>query len=500
MARHIPSKDKFRTEDQLPEEFQWDNIHTGIYEKMNLDQARSYQKSKGVIYLIGLLLLVTLFIGGYLINKSDQDVISSGIVSNSKEIKGANVNSKVLQKEKLNKEANLGALENQNKKTIRTSLESTKEKEQLEKSSKTNVKVNSSLEHFRKQSNLDQNAKRVSDNSFDDHSKINEINKKRGQEILSQNDEQKLLIMASSNHQSEHNVLKQEVNENLLNSKPNTTASTDYLETLSIQIPESLNNTRDPFLFESTINITTPVKIMKSRKLSLSIATGFATMMSKYSGTALAEAKNKYIKPDLGQSAKIKFLFDLNQYWEVSTGISYHAMYNRFDYYMEKDTLVLMNVHVRNEINTLNGGITAIYEDREIMSTAWHRVKHYNSFKSLSLPVMINYKLNTLNKWSSSIGFGSYVTLRRSTEGKSLKEGSISSESFEVGRFGNEIYHTDLSLGLVSNLNVAYDFTDTFSLGGTLEYMKGLSNISLLQNEVYKPEIFGADLFLRIRF
>lgn len=179
----------------------------------------------------------------------------------------------------------------------------------------------------------------------------------------------------------------------------------------------------------------------------------------------------------------------------VSAGLNYSRYKTKFEL---NDTIthtyLIKNAHTFSTTNILTGKISDVYEDVEIQARSSRKVRHYNYFSTLSIPLIIGKQFSH-KKFSYNIGLGSDVSIYNSSEGKTLRDNEVITYSKSAGK----PYHNKTQFSTLVNFSVALSINKNIKITSNLRYKNSITNWAKDELSV-KPQalLFGAGLKFKL--
>lgn len=179
----------------------------------------------------------------------------------------------------------------------------------------------------------------------------------------------------------------------------------------------------------------------------------------------------------------------------VSTGLNYNKYKTKFEL---NDTIthtyLVENAHTRSTKNIVTGKTIDLYEDVEVQALSSRRVRHYNQFNTLSIPLIIGKQFNH-NKLLYNIGLGSDISLFNQSQGKTLRADKV----IKYSKSATEPYHNKVQFSTLLELGIG------LALGNHIEIITNFrhkNNISNWGNDelIVKPQALSLGAGFRLKF
>lgn len=184
---------------------------------------------------------------------------------------------------------------------------------------------------------------------------------------------------------------------------------------------------------------------------------------------------------------------DITDKWRLTTGVKYQKLESKFYFFGHRHTIIPTAVNI-NTINIFTGSAEPHNVLRSVNGLASREVLHYNSYQSVSIPLLISRKWKT-NNLTLSTGLGIEYGFSRRNTGKTLMNSSNGYPDVNVFEIQeSEIYTTSSTLGLVGNIALSYMLSDNMSLGLELGGNQSLTNYNIDKNHSFKPTVIQGGL------
>lgn len=479
---------KFRSEENLPEEFSWENINQGIYEKMNSNKSR---RPAGIVFISAIALALLIMGGGvfiYLYNKNHSELNTiahnANKKSNGSEYKKSdviqpvaeNINNEAIKTESIKVEKTF-SVNNENGTTELTITKEIKTKRTYGDNKLANsINKNSSNTSNKK---LDKNDKIES--STNAQSFVNEVN----------------LIKEKSAPDSENTSVKtnevKSPNDNSLVDSKNLNASEIVIAVIESKYHLIFSNTKPILPLIEIINPTIKKKEKNELKNSISINGGLLSSFSNYGSTPIDALKSKYEKEALGYSFGIGYHRVLSNKISLNTGFDYNTMRSILDYkettsYLEQRDNLLLSM----DINTITGDTVKTYGTGIVTGKQTRTVLHYNTQRVLSIPVLLSYMIQN-KKFHYTIGLGPVVHYNLSAKGRTI----VDTDQFLTY---DKNYFNTLNYGLLARLGVKYSLGERYLIGLDVSFSAPLGKWNIDSSFSLKRSMPGSHLSIAYRF
>ncbi len=474
--RHI---DKVRDQTDLPDEFSWDNMQSGIYEKMSdkalLNRSSSNKVFIGFFFGAALLMTTSIFYLVFTDQGQHKNLISQAIIHKEAESQSKIKTDWARQiDQQTNNENSIinGSLKPEQSNSYQSATIKQHRKEEVLKSSSDNKsKVN------QEDSNIQLGETRIktsikSTTSQHKYKGIDPSNqlKQKGSPIkplaksaAAETHKRKsplhgvtagtsnMVAGSISNQLSDNNNQTRIVNVNAPSVSAPVTFNTDldligrstidnrvnddklgYSSVRSVIDVAQLGLTILAPLAHEHEQISIPkfdiIKVIESPikdRFLLSFGLGANVLDLNVSDLPEGSEQASNEKTRVGRFGSVGLSYKFNKSFFVSTGVQYSQLTSRFNKISIRNyTELHTDQLVEEQTNPITGSIVNIYKDVELNVTETRRVQHYNSFDMLSLPIILGYRFDR-DYFSPYIGIGGIYNLSLKTKGKTEIGGKI---------------------------------------------------------------------------
>ena len=233
---------------------------------------------------------------------------------------------------------------------------------------------------------------------------------------------------------------------------------------------------------------------------SVGIYSGVTYWSSQYKNTVFGNAKKDSETGLTGFGTEGIINYRINEKWSVSTGLAYHTYNNRFNYYSERDTNVIIDVVTERRTNIISGQITEVTEMIESPAVNWRRVVHYNQYKQIAIPLVFARNWKFKNQFTASTGIGMNYTFSSNESGKALYAINQEQNIFAPQIIQASDYNFRNSLSLLINLDVHYQLTQCIEIGLATQFNRFLSDIDNSPAANSNPIGLSSKIGLRYNF
>lgn len=217
--------------------------------------------------------------------------------------------------------------------------------------------------------------------------------------------------------------------------------------------------------------------------------------------TNYLDQRSKSESPLLGYSLGIRAGMEFRNGLLLKTGISYSNIRYMLDF-QQKEVEILKYKVVPSDTIHGNGSVAYVFDTIAYIETGIRTVKHYNSLKTIELPLWVGYQINSL-RWSAAFNAGISVQLMSMQQGKVLS----ASAPIEPVEFTNSIAnHYDLyqrtwGVGLMASTQFGYKIFAGYSLlfePYVKYYPKSITQSAYPLRQ--KVLIYGANMGVKLSF
>ncbi len=234
-------------------------------------------------------------------------------------------------------------------------------------------------------------------------------------------------------------------------------------------------------------------------RLTLLIGGGTSYSTSFLSAPELnSEFRSISEKGLLGYGALLALNYDLGPKWSLKGTVAYDQHYSKLDYYNSNSTRVGRDVLVRNETNSLTGETTAIYEYRLLDAIEWDKVIHYNSYKYLTTALQLQRNLEINKSSSLALGMGLQYNRLLNSTGKTIGDSQQDNRLYEPRELSS-ITLENSAYGLMSSVGFNFDLSTNFLLGVAIDGSFDLRSRTLSDNVSMRPIRFRPNVSLGYR-
>ncbi len=233
---------------------------------------------------------------------------------------------------------------------------------------------------------------------------------------------------------------------------------------------------------------------------SILLAGGAHHWLLRHNGNSLAEAKSAHEKGVLGYGAKLQYQYHINNKWGIITGLRYQEKVTRFEYEATLDTIVHQDV-TQVLVNTISGAfMSQRTSNKPFAAQLWENVIHYNIYRSVSIPLLVNRKFQLSRRSRFSIAVGPELNIIGTAKGRTLRHYQNNEFLFR----SKYIKSTDHKIsGVWSGLSSAayhYQLSKGFDWTTGLDFQVSLTDLDSHEANVLRTYNVFAFTGIRYRF
>lgn len=195
---------------------------------------------------------------------------------------------------------------------------------------------------------------------------------------------------------------------------------------------------------------------------------------------------------------KLNVNYHLNKRWEISSGISLSKYSSKLDYYDSRDTVVVQNILLKVEVNSLSGNISEVHDDVTLDGIVWDQVTHFNDYKYLTVPLMITKNIPISPNVKFGVGLGLHYAYLYSKTGKGV---SLSTNEFTTYKVSNLSVKQlkKSSFGYSTKVDLNFSISKSIQLGLELDANYSATDLDETQEITFRPIRVGSLVKLKYR-
>ncbi|MEM9991009.1 MAG: hypothetical protein AAF738_04540 [Bacteroidota bacterium] len=176
----------------------------------------------------------------------------------------------------------------------------------------------------------------------------------------------------------------------------------------------------------------------------------------------------------------------------ITTGIEYQTLVSRFNYSAQTNSTERVNTIVGVEINTLQQETTPVYQDTSIAIVQTRQVQHYNTHRFVNIPLALHYHLPLQNPYIHTLRIsagGLFSIPVQMAQGRTWAENSILTYDNN-----NVIFNKTYGLAFHTSLEVRHILNQRWYCNAGIQYRRWLSNWSQTSSVEYKVSTVNVNL------
>ncbi len=297
----------------------------------------------------------------------------------------------------------------------------------------------------------------------------------------------------SSNSNSNYNVFENETftkfkaantisfvrNNNLSNYKFSSKDYNKYLNDLKLSILCPGSNPNSDWHIEPFAG-----PIYGSKKVTNNTAT-----------TTYLQQKDSSESMRIGYAAGVNLAKPISEHFVLKTGVWVSQMNERFSYKTENEIKTTTVVTVRNIIRA-PGDTLKISDTSSVQQIGYKNTVVGNRYKTLDIPVIIGYEFGK-GSLKFGINAGVIFNMKHGFEG-AVYDSSLT--AININKETNNVYKTNIGLGLYAGFRIAKDINDKTQLFIEPHFRYNLSNMTTPNTSFnQKINVTGVNVGLRIK-
>jgi len=180
----------------------------------------------------------------------------------------------------------------------------------------------------------------------------------------------------------------------------------------------------------------------------------------------------------------------------LSLGTTYSRLKSKFELYdIIIHSYLVENAETRRVRNILTGRVIRTAQGNvQVSALSSRKVRHYNKFDTWSVPFIVGKQWrHKLFCWH--VGIGSDVSLYNWSEGKTLRKDKVITYS----KSGTDLYHTSLRVATLTEVGLGISINSHLEIITNFRYKKHLRNWSA-DDLVVKPHVFLMGTGVKFKF
>lgn len=192
----------------------------------------------------------------------------------------------------------------------------------------------------------------------------------------------------------------------------------------------------------------------------------------------------------------LDFMLQHNSGFYVKTGLQYEQITERFDAYIERDSVKTAPNQILALTYAMNGSSSTTTGNGEITTTHWLQKTKFNRYHSIDVPFLLGY-----NRQKSDKKMGWFVEGGASVNISFAAKGEIfdSNNELLILDENTDLFKSQTGISLLGAVGLTYQISDKFSLWASPDMRYRLSSISGAEN-VIDQRYFNLGLSVGVRY
>ena len=467
MAYYNKLRDKLRNETDLPEDLSWENMQSGIYDKMS-------QKKKKRRFFIWWLLPIFI-VGGlgtfWYVGNDKKSILQLEKSNTTNSISPKNIIAKVSES------------------SVDKSMEITDQKPVgIVTNDKNKVQNFTNLTDQKK---LDNQSIKSTKNNDNPKTIITNNSQNNTEETLVKNDANPINITTALNDQSSENNTTNQGNSYVTN----VPAPKPFfmIEPLILPINEEVNSLSNRSVTLADVTISLPTKKQKNKYLgAMDLMFGSGISFWNIGSPTLSPLDTKDHKALFSEKELPSFSFALrndisiNKHFFVSALLDYQQLYSVFTYNgTQTKTTLLDDVVVSITENLISGEQWIVRGSAKNEEKTNRKLQTRNEMSRSSLSLLPGLQHNVRN-WAFKVNAGPTIGLFTRGTGKTLWNDEVVAYDGDLPQYNNSV-----KIGFTSSALVKYYVSQRWFLHSSILYQKYVTNHSADPTQIIKPSLWN---------
>jgi hypothetical protein len=222
---------------------------------------------------------------------------------------------------------------------------------------------------------------------------------------------------------------------------------------------------------------------------------GFKKVTNNNATAAYLQQKDSSESMRVGYAAGLNIVKPISEHFVLKTGVWVSQINERFSYKTENEIKTTTVVTVRNIIRA-PGDTLRISDTSSVQQIGYKNTIVGNRYKTLDIPVIIGYEFGK-GSLKFGINTGVIVNVKHGFEG-AVYDSSLT--AININKETNNIYKTNIGLGLYAGFRIAKDLNDKTQLFVEPHFRYNLSNMTTPNTSFnQKINVTGVNIGLRIK-
>ena len=222
---------------------------------------------------------------------------------------------------------------------------------------------------------------------------------------------------------------------------------------------------------------------------------GFKKITNNTATSTYLQQKDSSESMQIGYAAGVNIVKPISEHFVLKTGVWVSQINERFSYKTENEIKTTTVVTVRNIIRA-PGDTLRISDTSSVQQIGYKNTVVGNRYKTLDIPVIIGYEF-VKGSLKFGINAGVIVNVKHGFEG-AVYDSSLT--AITVNKETNNVYKTNIGLGLYAGFRIAKDLNDKTQLFIEPHFRYNLSNMTTPNTSFnQKINVTGVNIGLRIK-
>lgn len=222
---------------------------------------------------------------------------------------------------------------------------------------------------------------------------------------------------------------------------------------------------------------------------------GFKKITNNTATSTYLQQKDSSESMQIGYAAGVNIVKPISEHFVLKTGVWVSQINERFSFKTENEIKTTTVVTVRNIIRA-PGDTLRISDTSSVQQIGYKNTVVGNRYKTLDIPVIIGYEFGK-GSLKFGINAGVIVNVKHGFEG-AVYDSSLT--AITVNKETNNVYKTNIGLGLYAGFRIAKDLNDKTQLFIEPHFRYNLSNMTTPNTSFnQKINVTGVNIGLRIK-
>jgi archaellin len=222
---------------------------------------------------------------------------------------------------------------------------------------------------------------------------------------------------------------------------------------------------------------------------------GFKKVSNNTATAAYLQQKDSSESMRIGYTTGVNIVKPISEHFVLKTGVWLSQINERFSYKTENEIKTTTVVTIRNIIRA-PGDTLRISDTSSVQQIGYKNTIIGNHYKTLDIPVVIGYEFGK-GSLKFGVNAGLIVNMKHGFEG-AVYDSSLT--AININKETNNIYKTNIGLGLYAGFRLAKDLNDKTQLFIEPHFRYNLSNMTTPNTSFnQKINVTGVNIGLRIK-